>query len=43
MEFHNWSLKFVKEYKARPVEALRLCAGCTAYRGSRGIAVLYRL
>ena len=28
--------------KCTLVQALRLCTGCTAHRGSRGIAVLYR-
>jgi len=32
----------VKNVKCTVVQALRLCAGTTAHRGSRGIAVLYR-
>jgi len=28
--------------KVHLVQALRLCTGCTAHRGSRGIALLYR-
>ena len=33
----------VKEVKVKCtlVEALRLCTGCTAHRGSRGIALLF--
>ena len=27
--------------KVHPVQALRLCTGCTAHRGSRGIALLF--
>jgi hypothetical protein len=32
----------VKKVKVTLVQALRLCTGRTAHRGSRGIAVLYR-
>ena len=31
-----------KKVKCTLVEALRLCTGRTAHRGSRGIALLYR-
>jgi hypothetical protein len=30
------------QVKSTPVQALRLCTGSTARRGSRGIALLYR-
>jgi len=32
----------LKKVKCTLVQALRLCKGRTAHRGSRGIAVLYR-
>ena len=32
---------FVKKVKCPPVQALRLCTGRTAHRGSRGIALLF--
>ena len=31
----------VKQVKCTLVQALRLCTGCTAHRGSRGIALLF--
>jgi hypothetical protein len=37
----NKSVKKVK-VEVNLVQALRLCTGCTAHRGSRGIALLYR-
>jgi hypothetical protein len=30
-----------KKVKCTLVQALRLCTGCTAHRGSRGIALLF--
>ena len=39
------ALRYVKvkvKIKCAVVQALRLCTGRTAHRGSRGIAVLYR-
>ena len=39
----DWRMEKVKsKVKRTLVQALRLCTGTTAYRGSRGIAVLYR-
>ena len=32
----------IKKAKCTLVQALRLCTGCTAHRGGRGMAVLYR-
>ena len=33
--------QYIKKVKCTPVQALRLCTGRTAHRGSRGIAVLF--
>ena len=42
MEFKNRGLIiFLKKLKCTIVQALRLCTGRTAHRGSRGIAVLF--
>ena len=39
----NLEIRFCeKKVKCTLVQALRLCTGRTAHRGSRGIAVLYR-
>jgi hypothetical protein len=38
----NGDYRMVKvKVKCILVQALRLCTGCTAHRGSRGIAVLF--
>jgi hypothetical protein len=40
--FESLSKVFQVKVKCTLVQALRLCTGRTAYRGSRGIALLYR-
>jgi hypothetical protein len=40
--FVVYRLKFNVKVKCTLVQALRLCTGRTAHRGSRGIALLYR-
>ena len=37
----NWSSRKGKKVKCTVVQALRLCAGRTVHRGSRGIALLF--
>jgi hypothetical protein len=32
---------YIKKVKITLVQALRLCTGCTAHKGSRGIALLF--
>ena len=39
---HIFVVPLGKKVKCTVVQALRLCTGRTAHRGSRGIAVLYR-
>jgi hypothetical protein len=36
------NIRFKKKVKVTLVQALRLCTGRTAHRGSRGIGLLYR-
>jgi len=42
-QFVLWLWYKTKKVKVKvtPVQALRLCTGCTAHRGSRGIALLF--
>ena len=37
----SFVFQFRKGVKLTLVQALRLCTGCTAHRGSRGIALLF--
>ena len=37
----NWPDIVTKKVKCTLVQALRLCTGCTAHRGSRGITLLF--
>jgi hypothetical protein len=37
----NFYMKISKKLKCTLVQALRFCTGCTAHRGSRGIALLF--
>jgi len=41
-EEENTSDISYEKVKCTVVQALRLCTGCMAHRGSRGIALLYR-
>ena len=38
---HDTHFVRIKKAKCTLVQALRLCTGCTAHRGSRGIALLF--
>jgi len=41
MKWARWIKKYIKKVKCTVVQALRLCTGRTAHRGSRGIALLF--
>jgi hypothetical protein len=39
LQIEECAMRRIKSVKCTPVQALRLCTGCTAHRGSRGIAL----